>query len=203
MTDPEPMPDTVPARSRLAIWIVVPLAVTMGLFLILLATRDPSTTRVRHSRLIGGVAPAITGTAIDGSQFDLDNERGRWVVVNFFSTTCVPCQIEHPELVKFQQAHDASGDATVVSVAFDDSSENVRRFFERNGGGWPVLASDTGTYAVSYGVAQVPESYLIAPSGLVVDKLIGGIKQQDLESRITALEQAAAESRAAADNGGG
>ncbi len=203
MTNTEPVPDTVPARSRLAVWIVVPLAVTMGLFLILLATRDPSTTRVRQSRLIGGVAPAITGTAIDGSQFDLDNERGRWVVVNFFSTTCVPCQIEHPELVKFQQAHEASGDATIVSVAFDDSSENVRRFFERNGGDWPVLASDTGTYAVSYGVAQVPESYLIAPSGLVVDKLIGGIKLQDLESRITALEQAAAESRAAADNGGG
>ncbi len=184
-TDQAPAP-----RGRVAVWIVVPLAVTMGLLLILLATRDPSGTRVHQSRLIGGVAPAITGTAIDGTTFDLDNERGRWVVVNFFSTTCVPCQVEHPELVKFQQAHEASGDATVVSMAFDDSSENVRRFFEENGGGWPVLASDTGTFAVSYGVAQVPESYLIAPSGLVVDKLVGGIKQDDLESRITALTEA-------------
>lgn len=203
MTGTESEVDTVPPRSRVAIWVVVPLAVTMGLFLILLATRDPSTTRVTQSRLIGGVAPAITGTTIDGSQFDLDNERGRWVVVNFFSTTCVPCQLEHPELVEFQNAHDPAGDATIVSVAFDDSSDNVRRFFERNGGNWPVLAADTGTYAVSYGVAQVPESYLIAPSGLVVDKLIGGIKQQDLESRIAVLEQAAADARASAANGGG
>jgi len=202
MTDLDPSPAAAP-RSRLAIWIVVPMAVTMGLFLILLATRDPSTTRVKHSRLIGGVAPAITGTAIDGTHFDLDNERGRWVVVNFFSTTCVPCQIEHPELVKFQVAHEPAGDATVVSVAFDDSADNVRRFFERNGGDWPVLASNTGTYAVSYGVARVPESYLIAPSGLVVDKLTGGIRQQDLESRITAIEKAAADARSAADSESG
>jgi len=178
-------------RGRLAVWVVLPLAITMGLLLILLATRDPSSTRVHQSRLLGGVAPAITGTAIDGTSFDLDQERGRWVVVNFFSTTCVPCQIEHPELVKFQRAHESTGDATVVSVAFDDSAANVRRFFEENGGGWPVLASNTGTYAVSYGVAQVPESYLIAPSGLVVDKLVGGIKQSDLDSRITALLEAA------------
>lgn len=202
MTSTESVPDAVSQRSRVAIWVVIPLAVTMGLFLLLLATREPSTTRVRQSRLIGGVAPAIVGTTIDGSQFDLDSERGRWVVVNFFSTTCVPCQIEHSELVKFQEAHTDAADATIVSVAFDDSSDNVRLFFERNGGSWPVLASDTGTFAVSYGVAQVPESYLIAPSGLVVDKLIGGVKQQDLDSRITALEQGAADARAATEAGG-
>ncbi len=184
--------DASAPRARIAIWIVLPLAVTMVLFLVLLATREPSSHRVTQSRLIGGIGPSIVGETIDGGTFDLDGERGRWVVVNFFSTTCVPCIVEHPELVKFQNAHSEAGDATVVSIAFDDSAEHVREFFQEYGGGWPVLAEGTGTFAVSYGVAQVPESYLIAPSGLVVDKLFGGIVQDDLESRITALQEAAA-----------
>ncbi len=191
--------DATAPRARIAVWIVLPVAVTMVLFLVLLATREPSSHRVSQSHLVGGIGPAIVGETITGDTFDLDLERGRWVVVNFFSTTCVPCIVEHPELVKFQNAHSEAGDATVVSIAFDDSADNVREFFREYGGGWPVLVEGTGTFAVSYGVAQVPESYLIAPSGLVVDKLIGGIVQDDLESRITAL-QVAAENRSDSDS---
>ena len=69
------------------------------------------------------------------------DHRGRWVVGNFFSTTCQPCIVEHPELIEFQEAHEPVGDATVVSVAFDDAASNVEEFFAENGGDWPVLVN--------------------------------------------------------------
>ncbi|SVB87235.1 uncharacterized protein METZ01_LOCUS240089, partial [marine metagenome] len=115
----------------------------------------------------------------------LDDQRGRWVVVNFFSTTCVPCVREHPELVAFADAHRAVDDVRVVSVAFDDRASAVEAFFRERGGDWPVLAATTGRIAVDWGVVAVPESYLVAPSGYVAAKVAGGVERADLESLLS------------------
>ena len=136
---------------------------------------------------VGRLAPLIEGEDLDGQWFDIDDHRGQWVVVNFFSTTCVPCIVEHPELVAFAEERAITGDAVVVSVAFDDASANVRDFFLANGGEWPVITTDTGSIAVDYGVTAVPESYLVAPSGVVAAKLIGGITKDDLDNQIEDL----------------
>lgn len=161
-----------PGRPRRMLWIVLPVALTAVLLLLLLATRDSAAERRAGSPLLGDLAPEILGTTTAGQSFDLDHWRGRWVLVNFFSTNCVPCVIEHPELLAF---HRAGGDAEIVSVVFDDDPQQVAAFFETNGGDWPVLAYGSGATAIAYGVTGVPESYLVAPSGQVVWKAIGGI----------------------------
>ena len=106
---------------------------------------------------------------------------------SIFLHDCVPCIVEHPELVAFAEERAITGDAIVVSVAFDDASANVRDFFLANGGEWPVITTDTGSIAVDYGVTAVPESYLVAPSGVVAAKLIGGITKDDLDNQIEDL----------------
>ncbi len=177
-------------KDRQAFWIVMPIAVALGLLVLLLATGDPASKRNNTFQLQGEIAPLIAGPTIDGGWFDIDEQRGRWVIVNFFSTTCVPCIIEHPELVEFAAAHDVVGDATVVSVAFDDRAENVIEFFRENGGSWPVLVEDTGQIAVQYGVTGVPESYIVAPSGVIVGRFIGGLTAVELDDAIATLSGA-------------
>ncbi|MFQ5556095.1 MAG: TlpA family protein disulfide reductase [Acidimicrobiales bacterium] len=195
MSDPETTVDAVHRRSPSGlgptVWIIIPVAVTMALLLLLLATGDPAVDRAERSPLVGRLTPEISGTTTTGEAFDIDAERGRWVVVNFFSTTCIPCVNEHPELVAFQEGHSSAADATIVSVAFDDSAANVVDFFAEYGGDWPVLAADTGGIAVRYGVTGVPESYIVAPSGVVAQKRIGGVTADDLDAVIDALEEAA------------
>ncbi|MDP7551510.1 MAG: TlpA disulfide reductase family protein [Acidimicrobiales bacterium] len=146
-----------------------------------LATRQAGPDRV-SMHLVGQVAPPVVGTTIDGEVWNLDDQRGRFVVVNFFSTTCVPCIREHPELVAFADAHAEADDVRIVSVAFDDSPAAVEVFFRQSGGGWPVLVEDTGRIAVDWGVVAVPESYLVSPSGHVAAKVVGGVEVADLES---------------------
>ncbi|MGI9604602.1 MAG: TlpA family protein disulfide reductase [Acidimicrobiales bacterium] len=175
--------------SRLAFWIAVPTALILGLLIAVLATSDTESGFGR-SPLIERAAPAIVGETIAGDNFDLDDHRGRWVVVNFFASTCIPCIEEHPELVAFEGAHSPVGDAAVVSLAFSDTEANVLEFFERNGGDWDVLAADTGRYAISYGVAAVPETYLVAPNGIVTSKFIGGVTRADLENEMARLSGA-------------
>ena len=187
MTDPAGSrppaePDAVPGRPRTAlVGAVVVGVVVLGLVAVL-ATRDPASTRSGASPLVGGVAPAIVGTTIDGEPFSLDDLRGRWVVVNFFATWCAPCIVEHPELVSFRERHVALGDAEVVSVAINDRPEEVAAFFARNGGDWPVLADGVRPVPIEWGVTAPPESFLVTPQGFVAAKITGGVTEAELDA---------------------
>ncbi|MDE0653355.1 MAG: TlpA disulfide reductase family protein [bacterium] len=176
-------------RRRAVALVALTVAAVVAVLVIFLALGDPQRGALIGRSAVGQPAPPILGVTLTGDVFDLDEQRGRWVVVNFFATWCPGCIIEHPELVTFSERH-AAGDAIVVTVAFDDSPEAVRGFFERAGGDWPVLAGDVGSVPVDYGVTAVPETYIVSPAGYVVDKLVGarGVTADQLDARIAALE---------------
>lgn len=171
-------------RRRTALYWAVGVGAVAALLLALLATRPSGEDREAESPLIGQPAPAITGTTMTGEHFDLADLDGQWVVVNFFASWCVPCRVEHPELVAFSEAHAATGDASVVSVAFDDTPEAVAAFFEENGGDWPVVTEDLGNVVLDYGVLGVPESFLVSPDGQIVERIIGGVTAEGLDRLI-------------------
>ncbi len=177
---------------RTALVVAGVLAVLVALLVAVLATRDSSTERDTQSPLIGRLAPAVAGPTLDGGTFDLDALRGRWVVVNFFATWCVPCIEEHPELIAFDEAHRDAGDAALVSVTFDNDSDDARAFFEQRGGEWPVVDDPENSVGVAYGVARVPESFLVAPDGTVVRRLVGGVTQAQLDGLIDQYDASAA-----------
>ena len=163
----EPIELEIPAGgNRLGLILASVIGVVMVALIIVLATSEPN-QGLGPSPLISQPAPLISGPTVDELGFDLDDQRGRWVVVNFFSTTCIPCIEEHPELIAFDETHSPVGDAAVVSIAFSDRASNVREFFDRNGGDWSVLVEDVGQYAITYGVSAVPETFLVAPSGII------------------------------------
>ena len=108
--------DVGAGSSRLALFGAIAAAVVLVAFIGVLATSDTDQHSLGNSPLIAEPAPLIDAVALSGETFDLDSERGKWVVVNFFATTCIPCIIEHPELVAFDEAHQPVGDASVVSI---------------------------------------------------------------------------------------
>jgi len=157
--------------------------VVLALFVAVLATRDSAATnRAVDSPLLGKPAPGLAGDSLlDGEAFDLRDEAGRWVLVNFFATWCEPCRKEHPELLRFSQDHRVTDDVRVVSVVFSDEPSDVERYFRDNGGDWPVVDDDEGRIVFNWSVSGVPESYRVDPDGIVRAKIVGGVDADKLE----------------------
>ncbi len=184
----EPVDEQV-GGPRVALVASVVIAVLVALMVAVLATRDPSIERATQSELIGRLAPATEGTTLDGDTVSIDDFRGRWVMVNFFGSWCTPCIEEHPQLLAFDAAHRAAGDAVLVGVTFDDTTDDATAFFDRNGGDWPVIDDPENRIGVAYGVAQVPETFVVAPDGTVVHRFADKVTRAELDSVIAAYEE--------------
>ncbi len=179
MSSPELLPAAVTRPRRRARWIAIGVAVAMIALVGALATRKPASERVANSPLLGRSAPAINGKTIDGTDFSLESLRGKWVLVNYFATWCVPCRKEHPELVRFAQRN--ANQIEVVGVVYSDRIGAVRSFRDKEGGDWPMVEDPDGRTALEWGVTGVPESFLIDPSGVVRSRILGGVTVEGLE----------------------
>lgn len=162
-------------------------AVLVGL-LVVLALADPGDSDTAESPLLGRPAPVVRSTTIDGAPFDLSRRKGSWVVLNFFNSTCVPCRAEHPYLVDFASAQSSSADPVeLYTVVNDDSDDAVRAYFDQNGGTWPKLRDDNGSIAIAFGVAKVPETWIVDPNGFVRLRIAGKLTDGLLEDQLAML----------------
>jgi cytochrome c biogenesis protein CcmG, thiol:disulfide interchange protein DsbE len=181
-----------PARRPVAPYLALGLAVLIAGFVFVLA-RAPKGDGPESAAtpLLNAAAPNLGGTTLDGGSFNLASRRGSWVVVNFFSTTCIPCRDEHPALVEFHNAQAAKPQearAELVSSVFFDSETNVRKFFtEQGGGNWPIVLDTNNANALAYSVAKVPETWIIDPNGVVRKHVIEALSAERLELLLTQL----------------
>ena len=159
-------------------------------FLVMLAFATPGGADSAESPLLGKPAPAVKSTLIDGGTFDLSRRKGSWVVFNFFNSTCVPCRQEHPVLVKYAEAQKSSDDPVeLYTILNDDTDEAVKAFFASNGGDWGKVRDDDGAISVAFGVAKVPETWVIDPDGYVRVRILGALTEGFLTTRLDELKR--------------
>ncbi|MFT3852544.1 MAG: TlpA disulfide reductase family protein [Ilumatobacteraceae bacterium] len=172
---------------RIAPWIALGVAVVVAALFVVLASSDSEHADTVTNFAVGQPAPALQTTTLDGKPFDLSRRKGSWVVLNFFNTQCLPCRAEHPDLLKFaeQQASLGVAGAELYTVMNgSDTDDAVRQWFADNGGNWPVLEDPGGTFGVSLGVAQVPETWIVDPQGIIVDRIPSQITADGLSQRL-------------------
>ncbi len=162
-------------------WVAGAIGLPVVLLIGVLATRQPAIETVAASPLLGKPAPEIDAPALDGTHIRLADLRGKWVLVNFFNSWCVPCREEHPELAKFHARHAQAGDALVLGVIRDDTADAVRAYRAKEGGDWPAVDDPRGTIALDYGVRGQPETFVVAPDGRVVARYISVITADGMD----------------------
>lgn len=167
---------------RVAPWVALAVAIVLGGLFVVLAGASPDNSESADSPLLGRPAPEAVGEYADGAPFDLARRKGSWVVLNFFTADCVPCIQEHPELIEFVETQRALGPAGAefYSIVVNDTREDIEEFFAERGGDWPVIYSEQGELPVAFGVAAVPETWIIDPSGVVQQRIISKVTADQL-----------------------
>jgi cytochrome c biogenesis protein CcmG, thiol:disulfide interchange protein DsbE len=180
--------DTAPAprrRSHVVLWASVGIAAVVCALIAVMASAKPSSEQAASSPLIGKPAPAINGKSLSGpTSYSLAQFRGKWVLVNFAASWCVPCREETPQLKDFYAQHDSNQPDVVLAVAYDESDlGNLASFLRAQEASWPAV--NDGQAVVEYGVSGIPESYLVDPEGTVVAKYLGGVTVKQINSVIS------------------
>jgi cytochrome c biogenesis protein CcmG, thiol:disulfide interchange protein DsbE len=170
----------VRARSSIA---VVAVVAVVGLLAYGLLIKEGSSLQV------GDPVPVVTLPKLEGSgEESLADYRGRWVLVNFWASWCIPCQEESPALEEFQQRH-GSGRFTILGIDTQDLSDDGKAFVERYEVSYPQLRDGDGDAADDFGTTGVPESFLVDPKGKLRLRLVGPVTSDELREQVAPLVQ--------------
>jgi|SRR4051794_17584806 thiol-disulfide isomerase/thioredoxin len=116
----------------------------------------------------------------DGKPQRLADYKGRWVVLNFWATWCVPCIQEIPEIAAFAHAH---RDVVVLGVAMDaeDNLARVKQFVAKTGHDYPVIYSNAQVEKQLGEQRALPTTRIYDPRGKVVYDRPGRVTRKSLE----------------------
>src|SRR6266567_1418863 len=180
------------SRRRLGFFLVISL-VNVG-FLVLLASQLLTPAQTQHQGtasgpLIGHPAPDFTLPLLDpssASTLHLAQLKGAPLVINFWASWCDPCKEEAPLLQQTWQQVQPQG-VQFLGIDYEDAQSNARAFLHHYGITYPNVTDSSGSVAILYGVAGVPETYFVNRHGVIVQKITGALNQPALQQAITAL----------------
>lgn len=151
--------------------------------------KDP---KALPDELTGREAPVFTLADLQGREWSLA-DIDKPVFINFWSTWCGPCKMEHPMLL---QAAREYSDVQFIGVIYDDKTVKVAMQMQRppydalmdaldqNGVVYPNLDDPSGRVALDYGVGGVPESFFVDRSGQITHKEVGPLSPQKLRAEL-------------------
>lgn len=158
--------------------------------LVVLASRFGSDPRALPSALVGRPAPAFTLESLTGERVSSPEMRGQPVVINFWSTWCVPCKVEHDIL---QEAARRYADrAQFLGVIYQDTADAARTYLSMRQNRYPQLMDPGSRLAIEFGVGGVPESFFITAGGEIHYKQTGPLSLEVLVAQMEALLPVAA-----------
>ncbi|SDZ36837.1 Thiol-disulfide isomerase or thioredoxin [Micromonospora pattaloongensis] len=108
-------------------------------------------------------APKVAGELLDGARYDIAQERGNVVVVNFWGSWCAPCVAEADDLESTYQATRDKG-VRFLGVNVNDGRDKAKAF-EQGRVTYPSLFDPGSRVALDF---QVPPNSV--PATIVLDR---------------------------------
>lgn len=119
-------------------------------------------------------APPATFTTLDGTRIDIDDLRGKVVLVNFWATSCPGCIKEMPGMVEtYKQYKDRGLEIVAVAMRYDPPNYVVN-FVQTRKLPFPVALDVDGAHARAFGNVQLtPTSFVIGKDGRILEQKLG------------------------------
>ena len=138
---------------------------------------------------VGDAAPDFRLTTLEGETFELQAQRGRVVLVNFFATWCPPCREELPVLEReVWQRFDSEHFALIV-VGREEDDDVIGPFVEKNGYSMPFAGDPDKAAYDRYASRFIPRNFVIGPDGTVLYQS-QGFERAEFDEMIAVIEAA-------------
>lgn len=107
-----------------------------------------------------------------GQKINLDDWKGKWVIINYWADWCGACAEEIPQLNLFYQRHQHQ----VVLIGVDPDNLPSRRLITAMDTlhiNFPVLQVDPAKILGLPAISVLPTTFIINPQGKIVKQLFG------------------------------
>ncbi|MDM1292682.1 redoxin domain-containing protein [Sphingobacterium sp. N143] len=148
----------------------------------------------------GATATDFSGMDIQGKPLKLSDYRGKYVLLDFWASWCVPCRKGNPHLLQLYGKYKKKG-FEIIGVSDDDSNEkawrkavdqdkigvwkHVLRGLKRTAQGDFDKSEDKSE---AYGIHSLPTKILIDPQGIIVGRYGGGGgSDEDLDAKLKTI----------------
>ncbi|HEY9257175.1 TlpA disulfide reductase family protein [Chitinophaga sp.] len=149
----------------------------------------------------GSMAFNFSKTDINGQKLTLADFRGKYVLLDFWASWCVPCRAGNPHLLELYKQYKEKG-FEIISVSDDDRNPDAwRKAVEKDGiGVWKHVLrgldmakrmkeqpnpEDTSDH---FGIHSLPTQILIDPKGMIIARYGGGGEEHDaLDKKLQAV----------------
>jgi thiol-disulfide isomerase/thioredoxin len=125
---------------------------------------------------IGGTPPDFTLNDKNGIPVAMSSFRGKYLMIDFWSSWCTPCRKETPYVLQAYKKYHSKG-FEVLSVSLDGKSEDWQKAIEKDKMEWNHLCdfkNFDGEVAKLYYVSSIPKTFLLDKEGCIIAKDLRG-----------------------------
>lgn len=130
---------------------------------------------------IGQEAPEFAAYTPNNKLVKLSDFRGKYTLVDFWASWCLPCREENPNIVKQYHAFKDKG-FDVLGVSLDNNPGSWMRAIEDDKLEWTNI-SDLQAWGsdliIQYRIKAIPTSYVVDPDGKIIAKNLRGGDLED------------------------
>lgn len=137
------------------------------------------------STQINTTAKEFIQVSSTGEKVSLAAFKGKYLLLDFWASWCVPCRKEHPALIELYEKF--KNNIEIISVSLDADKSDWLQAIAADKINWinvSDLKGQQNEIAVQYGVQSVPANFLIDPKGIIIDK---NITVESLNKKLTTL----------------
>lgn len=120
---------------------------------------------------------------VDGESTRLSDLMGKFTLVEFWASWCVPCRKSNPELSELYSRYRDKG-FKIVGVSLDEDRESWLNAIEEDGLEWENVTDlkfNENEAALVYGVVGIPDNFLIDNERIIVAR---NLRERALEEKL-------------------
>ena len=171
------------ALARVRLRFVVPAADAQTSGPLDLGAQEIAIARIMTGRQ---AAPEFKCVTLDGQEFSLAAQRGKFVLVEFWASWCGFCRAELPAMKRLHQEFGNDPRLVMIGLSVDSHIDQAEAYVAKNGIAWNQGILGNWSYdrvSRRYQVKEIPTMFLIGPDGRIMDKQVSGQAMRESVAR--------------------